>query len=144
MSGTATTERLLKSERDGTVSSPRNASRWTDYGSMTAVTMSVSPGGPPTDGAAADTCGYCHTAADVSGRGGHMNGVKLTRLGETDNIESYFTTLERIMEVNEIGRECWPFQLILQPTERAQQAYAALTQEDVKNYDTVKAAIRKH
>ena len=45
------------------------------------------------------------------------------------------------MEVNEVNRERWPFQLAPQLTGKAQQAYAALNPDDAKIYDTVKAAI---
>jgi hypothetical protein len=67
--------------------------------------------------------------------------IKLTRLGESDNIEAYLTMFKWMMEVNEISREHWPFQLAPQLTGRAQQAYAALTPEDAKDYDTVRTAI---
>ena len=67
--------------------------------------------------------------------------IKLTRLGENDDVEAYLTTFERIMEVNEVGRERWPFQLAPQLTGKAQQAYAALNPDDAKDYDAVKTAI---
>ena len=56
-------------------------------------------------------------------------------------MEAYLTTFERIMEVNEISRERWPFQLAPQLTGKAQQAYAALTPDDAKDYDVVRTAI---
>ena len=74
----------------------------------------------------------------------HGNGtesIKLTRLDEKDDIEAYITTFERVMEVNEVSRERWPFQLAPQLTGKAQQAYAALTPEDAKDYDAVRTAI---
>ena len=67
--------------------------------------------------------------------------IKLTRLTEDDDIESYLTTFERVMEAHEVSRERWSFQLAPYLTGRAQQAYAALPPEDAKTYDTVKAAI---
>ena len=67
--------------------------------------------------------------------------VKLTRLGAQDDVEAYLTTFERIMEVNEVSRERWPFQLAPQLTGKAQQAYAALPPDDAKDYDVVKTAI---
>ena len=74
----------------------------------------------------------------------HGNGtesIKLTRLGEKDDIKAYLTTFERVMEVNEVSRERWLFQLAPQLTGKAQQAYAALTPEDAKDYDAVQTAI---
>ena len=68
----------------------------------------------------------------------NSDSIKLTRLGENDDVEAYLMTFERIMEVN---RERWPFQLAPQLTGKAQQAYATLNPDDAKIYDTVKAAI---
>ena len=45
------------------------------------------------------------------------------------------------MEVNEVSRDRWPFQLAPQLTGKAQQAYAALPPDDAKDYDVVKTAI---
>ena len=56
-------------------------------------------------------------------------------------MEAYLATFERIMEVNEMSRERWPFPLAPQLTGKAQQAYAALNPEDAKDYDAVKTAI---
>ena len=52
--------------------------------------------------------------------------IKLTKLTDEDDMESYLTTFERIMATNEVSRERWSFQLALQLTGKAQQAYAAL------------------
>ena len=67
--------------------------------------------------------------------------IKITRLRENDDVEAYLTTFERKMEVNEVGRERWPFQLAPQLTGKAEQAYAALNPDDAKDYDAVKTAI---
>ena len=70
--------------------------------------------------------------------------IKLTKLTNEENMESYLTTFERIMAANEVSRERWSFQLAPQLTGKAQQAYAALPPpppEDAKNYDSVKEAI---
>ena len=48
------------------------------------------------------------------------------------------------MEVNEVSRERWPFQLAPQLTWKAQQAYAALQPEDGEDYNMVKTAILCH
>ena len=79
-------------------------------------------------------------AASARGRG-TTESVKLTRLTEEDDIESYLTTFERIMAANEVSRERWSFQLAPHLTGKAQQAYAALPPEDAKTYDAVKEAI---
>ena len=83
-----------------------------------------------------------HSAATVSARGrSTAEPIKLTRLTDADDIESYLTTFERIMAANEVSRERWSFQLAPHLTRKAQQAYAALPPEDAKTYDMVKEAI---
>ena len=67
--------------------------------------------------------------------------IKLRRLAEEDNIESYLTTFERIMAANEVSRERWSFQLAPYLTRKTQQAYAALPPEGAKTYNTVQEAI---
>ena len=67
--------------------------------------------------------------------------VKLTRLSESDDIEAYLTTFERMMRAYEVNEERWPFKLAPQLTGKAQQAYAALPPDDANDYETVKAAI---
>ena len=81
------------------------------------------------------------TTLGTTRRSADAESVKLTRFGDSDDIQAYLTTFERIMEVNEIDRGRWPFQLAPQLTGKAQQAYAALAPEDAKDYDTVKTAI---
>ena len=78
------------------------------------------------------------TAVSVRGR---TEPIKLTKLTDEDDIESYLTTFERIMAANEVSRERWSFQLAPQLTGKAQQAYAALPPGDAKSYDAVKEAI---
>jgi hypothetical protein len=80
-------------------------------------------------------------AASSAPRGSGAEAIKLTRLGEKDDIEAYLTTFQRIMEVNEVAKERWPFQLAPQLTGKAQQAYTALTPENARDYDAVKNAI---
>ena len=67
--------------------------------------------------------------------------IKLTKLTDNDDIESYLTTFEQIMAANEVSQERWSFQLAPQLTGKAQQAYAALPPDEAKAYDTVKEAI---
>ena len=67
--------------------------------------------------------------------------MKLTRLTETDDKESYLTTFERMMTAYEVDKARWAFKLAPQLTGRAQQAYAALDPSDAECYATVKAAI---
>ena len=81
-------------------------------------------------------------AATDSTRGrSTVEAIKLTKLTDEDDIESYLTTFERIMAANEVSREYWSFQLAPHLTGKAQQAYAALPLEEAKVYDTVKEAI---
>ena len=67
--------------------------------------------------------------------------VKLTRLAESDDIEAYLTTFERMMAAYEIRRARWVYKLAPQLTGRAQQAYAAMDAEDAGDYAKVKEAI---
>ena len=67
--------------------------------------------------------------------------MKLTRLTDVDDIESYLTTFERMMKGYEVDTARWVFKLAPQLTGRAQQAYAALDPSDAECYTTVKAAI---
>ena len=67
--------------------------------------------------------------------------MKLTRLTDVDDIESYLTTFERMMKAYEVDTARWAFKLAPQLTGRAQQAYAALDPSDAECYTTVKAAI---
>ena len=54
------------------------------------------------------------------------------------------TTFERLMEAHEIERVKWPVLLASQLTGKVQQAYAALSSEDSKEFTKVKEAIFKH
>ena len=80
--------------------------------------------------------------ATVASRGLINTGtVKLTKLTEEDDIESYLTTFERIMSASEVDRERWSFYLAPYLTGKAQQAYAALSPDDAKAYDAIKEAV---
>ena len=129
----------LRRENAGTRSSPRNGrnshwstSEWTSSGKTTA------------DAEESERCLHDvrlqmehlqslvagHSTATTPTRATNTESIKLTKLGEGDDVEAYLTTFERIMEVNEVNRERWPFQLAPQLTGKAQQAYAALTPDD--------------
>ena len=60
--------------------------------------------------------------------------IKLTRLSEDDDVESYLTTL-RSMAANEVAHDSWSYQFAPYLTGKAQQAYAALPPNDAKEYD---------
>ena len=67
--------------------------------------------------------------------------IRLTRLTETDDIEAYLTTFERIMQAYEVDRATWAFKLAPQLTGRAQQAYAAMPGADAGDYGKVRETI---
>ena len=81
------------------------------------------------------------TEQSISRRRTDTDSLKLTKLGEGDNIEVYLTTSKRIMEAHEVRRERWSYQLAPQLTGKVQQAYAALPPDEAKNYDAIKTAI---
>ena len=53
------------------------------------------------------------------------------------------TTFERMMQAFEVDRARWPYKLAPQLTGKAQQAYAALSIDEARDYDAVRAAILK-
>ena len=67
--------------------------------------------------------------------------IQLVRLTENDKIETYLTTLERVMEAYEVDKARWAFKLAPYLSGRAQQAYASLTAEEAAEYKTLKDAI---
>lgn len=60
---------------------------------------------------------------------------------DADGIEPYLTTFERMMKAYEVDPARWAYKLAPQLTGKAQQAYAALDQDEAQSYATVKAAI---
>ena len=70
--------------------------------------------------------------AVVAKRG--LDGVKLTKLADGDDIEAYLTVFERVMASQEIPEERWSFMLAPQLTGKAQQAYAALSATSAGKY----------
>lgn len=85
--------------------------------------------------------------------GVHLQGVAATRraendrdvsvpkLTEKDDIVSYLTMFERLMVAYEVKREKWVFKLAAHLVGKAQEAYAALSIEDARDYVKVKEAI---
>ena len=67
--------------------------------------------------------------------------LKLSKLTESEDIEAFLTTFERMMRVYGVKEDRWAFKLAPQLTGRAQQAYAALNVDDAGQYKQVKAAI---
>ena len=66
---------------------------------------------------------------------------KLTKLGESDDVEAYLTTFELMMAAYRVDRFQWVYRLAPCLTRKAQQAYAAMPTEDASTYDEVKAAV---
>ena len=67
--------------------------------------------------------------------------LELTKLTDSEDIEAYLTTFERMMGVYEITEDKWAFRLAPQLTGKAQQAYAALGVADSHIYARVKEAV---
>ncbi len=63
-----------------------------------------------------------------------LEGVKLTKLTESDDIEAFLAVFERVMTAQEIPAERWAFMLAPQLTGKAQKAYAALSAADAAKY----------
>ena len=60
--------------------------------------------------------------------------LKLTRLTETDDIEASLTTFERAIEAHGVERDKRAVILALQLTGKARLAYAAMSNEDARDY----------
>jgi len=67
--------------------------------------------------------------------------LKLTKLGDNDDIEAFLTTFERAAEAHRVERGTWVAVLAPQLTGKARLAYAAMSDQDAGHYDRVKAAI---
>lgn len=72
---------------------------------------------------------------------GRHEQLKLTKLTESEDIEAYLTTFERMMVVYEVTVDKWAYRLAPLLTGKAQQAYAALSVADAHNYARVKESI---
>ena len=66
--------------------------------------------------------------------------LKLTKLGENDDIEAFLTTFERAVEAHGVEGDKWAAILAPQLTGKARLAYAAMSDQDARHYDRVKAA----
>ena len=69
--------------------------------------------------------------------------LRLTKFTNTDDVEVYLTTFERMMEAYALEKARWAFVLAPQLTGKAQQAYAAMSGDMTGDYDRVKEAILK-
>ncbi|KAM9308293.1 uncharacterized protein PAF06_012480 [Gastrophryne carolinensis] len=65
----------------------------------------------------------------------------LTKLSETDDIESFLKVFERVAQANKWPEDQWVLHLAPFLTSKALQAYSQMRTEDAGNYQKVKAAI---
>ena len=79
--------------------------------------------------------------SDDRSRAAGLEQIKLTRLTETDDVEAYLTTFERLMAIGGIDEDSWAIRLAPQLTGKAQQAYVAMSREDADSYRKVKEAV---
>ena len=63
-----------------------------------------------------------------------MDSLKLTKLTLSDDIEVFMIMFERSMEAHKIERVKWLVLLASKLTGEGQQAYAALSSKDSKNF----------
>ena len=63
-----------------------------------------------------------------------VDSLKLTKLTESEDIESYLKTIEHMMEAYEVEEDQWAFKLAPQLTGKAQQAYASLSADQAAQY----------
>ena len=68
-------------------------------------------------------------------------GPKLAKLTDSDDIEAFLTTFERIMQAFEVAKKRWSYKLAPQLSGKAQQAYAAMERHKADDYEEVKKAI---
>ena len=73
----------------------------------------------------------------------NMGQPKLQRLTESDDIEHYLTTFERVAHAYNWPQDMWVLNLAPLLTGKAQSAYASLNMERAKEYHLVKEAILK-
>ncbi|XP_071941174.1 uncharacterized protein [Antedon mediterranea] len=67
--------------------------------------------------------------------------VQIVKLSDSDDIENYLTTFERIANTYEWRKEHWVVKLIPHLTGKARAAYASLPATESNQYDIVKKAI---
>jgi len=66
------------------------------------------------------------------------------KLTEVDDIEAFLTTFEHLMHAYEWPQKRLAFKLAPQLVSKAQQAYVALSSDDVKDYAKLKKTILLH
>src|SRR5664279_2095115 len=67
--------------------------------------------------------------------------TKLVPRQDPNDVHLFFTTFERAVELNKIPRDRWPAIIHAIVFGKAQRVLAALTLEEVQNYDTLKATL---
>ena len=67
--------------------------------------------------------------------------VNVPKLTEQDDIVSYLTMFERLMNAFEVKKEKWAFKLASHLSGKAQKAYAVLPTEEAGDYNLLKSAI---
>jgi len=67
--------------------------------------------------------------------------LKLTKLGEDNNIKAFLTTFERAVEAHGIQTGKRAVILAPQLTRKVHLAYATMSDEDARDYDRMKAVI---
>ena len=77
----------------------------------------------------------------VEEHGSVRDKLVLTKLSEEDDIEAYLTTVERMMTMYNVEEGRWAIKLAPQLMGRAQEAYAAMNTDTVRDYKEVKKAI---
>ena len=65
-------------------------------------------------------------------------GAQLVWLTEKDDIETYLTMFEQVMEAYEIDKNRWTFKLAPYLSGRAQEVYGSLATETAANYEQLK------
>lgn len=70
-----------------------------------------------------------------------LDGIKLTKLADRDNIESFFMVFEHIMVAQKIPEEQWSLMIAALLTGKAQQASAAMNTTEAADYHIMKNAI---
>ena len=73
----------------------------------------------------------------------HMGQPKLQRLSESDDVEHFLTTFERLAQAYQWPPDMWVLNLAPLLTGKAQSAYASMDMEKVREYQSVKEAILK-
>ena len=73
----------------------------------------------------------------------HMGQPKLQRLSESDDVEHFLTTFERLAQAYEWPPDMWVLNLAPLLTGKAQSAYASMDMDKAREYQSVKEAILK-